>query len=77
MGRQKTLAPGNLRSVSNRALRDLLRDVIAQGFDVVQRGSLFVIRSPEGKAVSTHGTPSDYRAMKNLLRDLRKIGYTP
>jgi len=56
----------------------LLRQLAAYGWSVSQteRGH-WRLRAPTGQTVIASGTPSDHRANKNLLAQLKRAGYVP
>jgi hypothetical protein len=61
---------------SSKELRDLLKAIEDQGGSVVQcrRSSHYKVYL-EGRCIATiSGTPSDHRARKNILGDLRRGG---
>lgn len=58
-------------------LRKLIKDLEAQGWRVEPSRSGWKCFSPDGVTVVTiHRTPSDHRAGKNILSELRKGGYS-
>lgn len=56
-------------------VRPLLRELLAAGCRVTKtaRGHIRVT-TPRGKMLVTAGTPSDWRAWRNFLADLRRAG---
>ena len=55
----------------DREVRRLVRDLEANGWRVKQGRHLKLV-APTGKVVSISCTPSDKRAMQNILSDCRK-----
>lgn len=63
----------------NRDFQLLLDDVKAQGWGVerTNRGH-FQFKSPDGKGIVTAGgSYGDFRAIKNLVTQLRRVGFNP
>lgn len=60
-------------------LRRLLRELDKQGFrtEKTRSGLRFVPPQQGRPVVHVHGSPSDWRAMRNVERDLRAAGYRP
>jgi len=58
-------------------LKKILKSAERQGFTVRQtRNGHLQVLSADGKGMVTlSGTPSDHRALKNTLADLRRIGF--
>ena len=57
-------------------LKVLIERAKAQGWEVTKNnGNHLRWKSPTGASVFTAGTPSDWRAIKNIMRDLRKYGF--
>lgn len=56
--------------------REIRRAAIDQGFSVerTKKGERLVPPDPSMKMVQAHGTPSDRRALANLLAELRRAG---
>lgn len=49
---------------------------VKQGFRVVKKGSKLMLMAPDGvNKVTCAATPSDHRAVKNLIARLRKFGF--
>lgn len=44
------------------------------GWAVVPRRNGWMLRHPEGGSTMIHKTPSDHRAWRNIVADLRKTG---
>ena len=62
--------------MSRREMRQLLRRVEKQGFATENtNGGHLKITSPEGKSIFASSSPSDGRAIKNLIAQLRRVGY--
>ena len=63
----------------NKEVRELVADLIRQGWDVKPtKSGHFRAYSPDGKTIVTlPGTPSDHRWRQNAIRDLRRGGYDP
>lgn len=59
--------------------REILKELDSQNIEYVPTKKGWLIKSPDGKGLVTiHGTPSDHRALKNAVADLRRIcGYVP
>ena len=56
----------------------ILRRLQEQGFKVsLTRKSHIRVVAPNGNVRCGPGSPSDHRAYKNLLRDLKRIGFEP
>ena len=58
-------------------IADLIKAAKKQGWRVEQRGSGHTMFFPPEKVlgiVTVSGTPSDYRALKNIVRDLKERG---
>lgn len=59
----------------NRDWRALLTEAERQGFHRVATRNGAMYRSPDGRhAVTVHGTPSDYRALRNVVSQFRRAG---
>lgn len=60
----------------NKELRKIIRAVEARGWTVEECGSKhYRLKSPDGcSMVAISRTPSDQRAVKNILSDLRRAG---
>jgi predicted RNA binding protein YcfA (HicA-like mRNA interferase family) len=59
-------------------LHQLLKKAEKQGWRVNRtKGDHYKWVSPEGQIVFSAQTPSDSRAIKNIIRDLAKKGYEP
>lgn len=57
-------------------MRQLLRRIEKQGFTTQNTsGGHLKITSPDGKPIFAASSPSDRRAMKNLIAQLRRLGY--
>lgn len=57
-------------------MRQLLRRVEKQGFATENtNGGHLKITSPDGKPIFASSSPSDGRAIKNLIAQLRRVGY--
>lgn len=57
-------------------MRQLLRRVEKQGFATENtNGGHLKITSPDGKPIFASSSPSDGRAIKNLIAQLRRAGY--
>lgn len=56
----------------------LIRQLRAYGWhvDTTSRGH-WKLTSPAGQVVIASGTPSDHRALKNLMAQLKRAGYAP
>lgn len=62
---------------ARKVLRPLLRDLIAQGWTLSLTGGGHIRAvSPTGDAVFMPLTPSDGRAIHNMLPRLRRAGFT-
>lgn len=58
--------------------RALLRELRKGGFTVETTGGRhYRVISPHGQKAFLPRTPSDSRALKNALADLKRIGFTP
>lgn len=56
--------------------RKLVKEVERQGWRVEDRGQRWLCFSPNGHTIVTiHKTPSDHRAIRNTLSELRKGGF--
>lgn len=62
---------------SKKDQKSLIKALKAQGFQVRQTGSgHYQVRSPEGRIIAVFGkTPSDSRAFKNAIAQLRRAGF--
>jgi predicted RNA binding protein YcfA (HicA-like mRNA interferase family) len=61
---------------SNKELKLIIRKAEAQGWEVTQNNASHLRwKAPDGGVVFTALTPSDWRAVKNILRDLKKYGF--
>lgn len=63
----------------NRDFQELLKDLESQNWNVkrTERGH-FQFRSPNGQGlVTAGGSYGDFRAIKNLVSQLRRAGFTP
>ena len=61
---------------NNKELKLIIRKAEAQGWEVTQnKANHLRWESPVGGVVFTALTPSDWRAFKNILRDLKKYGF--
>lgn len=60
---------------SNKDLRRILRKLADQGWEIIQRkaGHLKLV-APCGQAYFTGSSPSDFRALRKLTADLRRMG---
>lgn len=62
----------------NKEVKKLIRRVERQGWRVEERKSGYMCFSPDGVTmVSIHKTPSDHRAIRNSITELRKGGFDP
>jgi predicted RNA binding protein YcfA (HicA-like mRNA interferase family) len=62
--------------MSRREMRQLMRRVEKQGFTTENtNGGHVKITSPDGKPIFASSSPSDGRAIKNLISQLRRLGY--
>lgn len=57
--------------------RDIKKAAEAQGWRIVEtkKGLQFIPSDPTREIVQWHGTPSDWRAIRNFLARLRKQGF--
>lgn len=56
----------------------VIKEAVRQGFKAEKtgRGNKLMLLSPDGVGkVRCAATPSDYRGMKNLIAELRKLGF--
>ena len=60
--------------ISNKDLRTLCKKAETQGWVVTQGKTHLKWLSPEGKPIFTSYSPSDVRAIKNIVSMLRKNG---
>lgn len=61
---------------TSKELKLIISKATSQGWEVTQnKANHLRWQSPEGGVVFTALTPSDWRAFKNILRDLRKYGF--
>lgn len=64
--------------MSVKELTRLIRQLEEQGWHVEATKSGWMAYSPDGiNKTSIHKTPSDHRAWKNLISNLRKGGFDP
>lgn len=61
----------------SKELRKLIKELEMQGFRVEDKGTKIMIFPPDPSQpiVGTHKTPSDHRAWKNFMADLRRVGF--
>lgn len=60
---------------SRAVLLRLVRELENQGCTIRQgKGPTLIVKTPNGKAIPIHMSPSDYRSMKNLRGDIRRAG---
>lgn len=60
---------------ASKDVRQLFRDVKKHGWKVKRRrNGHYVIQGPNDEKVFCSGTASDHRAIKNIKRDLAKMG---
>lgn len=60
----------------NKDMQLLMKEAKDQGWFVeLTRGGHYKWQSPSGNLVFSSQTPSDYRAVQNLKRDLRMYGF--
>ena len=59
----------------SKELKRVIALAIRQGYSVELRNNgHYKFTAPTGKFIFTSGTPSDRRAIKNILADLKKLG---
>lgn len=65
--------------MANKDLRRLLKDLEAKGFRIreIKSGWLVLPEDRELNSVTIHATPSDWRAWRNQMAALKRIGYRP
>ncbi len=57
-------------------LRDIVREARRQGWKVLPtKGGHLEFRSPQGQRIFGPSTPSDWRAVRNLLAHLKRGGF--
>lgn len=63
----------------DKELRKLFAALKEQGYEVRQtkRGNHFIVMKDGRKITTIAGTPSDYRAWKNMLSYLKRDGFQP
>ena len=61
--------------MSSRRLVRIIRDLEKQGAEVIQTRKGWTLRFPDGTSTTTHRTPSDHRAHKNLRADVERAGF--
>lgn len=63
--------------MSNMDMRQIFRDLASQGFRVegAKKGWKIFPPNREGGVVVVHSTPSDRRALQNIMTDLRRAGF--
>lgn len=63
--------------IRNRWVRDLAKRAEKQGFRVsVTRSNHVLFRSPDGENTAACGQTDELRHRKNILADLRRLGFT-
>lgn len=63
---------------SRKTIKKLLAELDEQGIEYVATKKGWLVKGKDGKSLATiHGTPSDHRAWRNAIADLRKCGYVP
>ncbi|MFD7980256.1 hypothetical protein [Streptomyces sp. NPDC059071] len=64
--------------MSSKDVRQLVKRVKAQGFDVTPAKNGHLRVTKKGVFVTMlPGTPSDWRSLKNCMADLKRHGYIP
>ena len=59
----------------SKELKRIIALAIRQGYSVELRNNgHYKFTAPTGRFIFTSGTPSDRRAIKNILADLKKLG---
>lgn len=58
---------------TNRHINDEIRLRLQDGWSIDMRGRHLKLRSPKGALVIISRSPSDHRAIRNILSDLRKV----
>ena len=57
-------------------LNDLVKRAVKQGWTVTLRNNGHLAwKSPRGGVVFTASSPSDFRVIKNVIRELKKFGF--
>lgn len=63
--------------MKSKELKRIIALAIRQGYSVELRNNgHYKFTAPTGRFIFTSSTPSDRRAIKNILADLRKLGFT-
>lgn len=61
----------------DKELRDLVKALRAQGFEVeVTKKNHYLVRKDGRRVATIAGTASDHRSMKNVRSHLRRAGFT-
>jgi hypothetical protein len=66
-----------LRGISNPETRKLVKTAMNSGLRYRMTKSGIVFYGDNGQTAGMHFTSSDHRAYKNLVADLRNVGYQP
>ncbi|MFJ2780200.1 hypothetical protein [Kitasatospora sp. NPDC087315] len=62
----------------NKDLRDLVKKLTKQGFEVGQtKSGHYAVRKNGARVATLPGSPSDHRAMANVLAVLKRAGFKP
>lgn len=64
---------GTLSLVSNKEVKRLVKRLQAKGFQVTKRSAHICVKTPQGP-VFCSSTPSDHRAIKNIVTMLKRKG---
>lgn len=60
--------------MTDRDLRDILREARRQGWEILDRGKHYKLRKGNAQ-VTIAKTPSDWRARQNIIAQLRRAGF--
>jgi hypothetical protein len=66
-----------LRGISNRDMRRIIAAAIKSDLRYRMTKSGIMFYGENGATAGAHFTSSDHRAYRNLLADLRSVGYDP
>lgn len=63
----------------NRELRRIFAELTEQGFRTTETKKGWIVYPPDPSrgVVVAHSTPSDHRAIKNFVGDLKRAGFEP
>ena len=73
------MAPGlklNMRYSNDKTVSALVRTLVRSGWQYVNGKTHGKLVAPNGRRLAVPGTPSDWRASLNFLRDIRRIAAT-